>query len=164
MGDYSNFTIRVCGVKDPRVITAIKHEVEEYGSHYYSKIITEGTLELGLNEVRVGTVEEVDDLLHRYVEKGFEDDDGVLHPVEDFYWLIHDEPEYDWLGTIRVHSPGVGDFDGMCDADGSPVIHATVIESMVAEATDLAELKEQFRKLTGADITDAFYDAIKENR
>jgi hypothetical protein len=171
MGDYSNFSITVRGVDNPFAIKAIKAEVDGYtGGTYYERETTFHSLTLGANDVSLGTVGEIVDFLEVLIEKGVEDDDGEMQPVGDFSWWVNDEPAYEWMGTVAIHVPGVGDFGGSCDADGNPMVNSSDVADLVEAATDLATLKAEVEKLTGGKVlnawhatTAALYAAKKEN-
>lgn len=75
---------------------------------------------------------------------------------QDFAFVVHDDPKYEWLGTIHMHVPGLDDFTGECDAEGRVVINGEEIVRLIDKATDLDELRAEIAQRTGAEHTKAF--------
>jgi hypothetical protein len=69
--------------------------------------------------------------------------------VPDFPFAVHDEPMDEFLGTIRMHVPGLPDFSAECDADGVVRVSPGQVLQLVDEATDLATLRADVAALTG---------------
>jgi hypothetical protein len=80
----------------------------------------------------------------------------VSLPPADFAYLVHDEPKYEWMGTITIHVPGFGeDFQGDCDADGRPMLDGSKILPLIDKATDLDDLKAKIKLVSGQAHLDA---------
>lgn len=166
MGDRSNLNLTVRGATDPRVRAAVVELFESYagprsdgfGSYYEDEEDSAaGSLDLGAHEVRVGSVDELDEALQALVTDGTEDENGDHVLVEDFAWQLYDEPEYDWNGDLRVHVPGLPDFSAECDANGSPIIAPPFLVQLVDDATDLDALRRRIRAVTGTDHDEALH-------
>lgn len=179
MGDYNNLTLDA-SQGDPDVQQKVKEAFEKYsgGYNHYTEEITATDVSFGANEVRVGSVEDLARDLTTLIAEGFAKEcatcdgtgvvandggflrldcedcqgKGALHvDVEDFPFGVHDEPGYDWLGTLIMHVPGMApDFVGCCDADGTPTVYGTDLIVRVNEATSLDELRLDLAVLTGA--------------
>ena len=185
MGDYSNLTVDAT-VSHPDVQQKVKEAFEEYsgGSDHYVEDIDGGGVMIGANDVRVGSVEELDADLRRLIDEGFDkgcdvcdgtgtvtdrggfmrkdcddcDASGEVHvDVDDFPYSIHDDPLYEWLGTIIIHVPGLEpDFRGQCDSEGNPTVTGGDLIERVEKAMSLEEVREFIAVLTGATHTAAW--------
>lgn len=67
----------------------------------------------------------------------------------EFAWLVYDEPSVEFLGTITAYKPGLGQFEGDCNADGNVVVASEKITKVLYEATTLDEAREKIDALTG---------------
>lgn len=73
----------------------------------------------------------------------------VTMKAPDFAFEVYEDPKYEWLGSIYMHTPGADDFLGECDADGQVVINATVLIELVNQAESLDALRTEIAKRTG---------------
>lgn len=180
VGDYSNFSMTAY-VADPAVQAAVKTAYEEYAGSfsYYQEDQEDDYISLGSNDVRMGSVEQLVDDLRNLISTGIDcptcESEGTVPGAEvaevtctrcsgsgrvtvtDFAFSVNDEPKYEWMGTIVIHVPGMDDFTGLCDAEGTPTLTSTEVTALVNGATDLDELKAALAKLTG----DAHMQALR---
>jgi len=179
MGDTSNFNVRAV-IPDPEVRQAIyAHLQSQYvpnGAWLYTDEVKGSTVLLGVGDISFGTVDECESDLLQLIKDGFEEvtckvckgkglvpdseTETCLHcagecnyplPVPDFAFEVYDEPKYEWLGTIRMHVPGLPDFSGECDADGVVRPNPTELMDLIDRTTDLDELRRDLAVLTGRD-------------
>lgn len=172
MADYSNFRVQLTA-PTPELALAIKEYIDQRftAGCYFHEDVEDDSLDLGANEVRLGSVDELHTWLTVLVEDGWthecptcegektvrvgdmntlcttcEGNGKVTEPVPDFPWQINDEPAYEYLGSIVFHTPGLTNFTGMCDADGTVIVDTGWLLKTVEDATDLEDLKTLVRK------------------
>ena len=47
--------------------------------------------------------------------------DELVSAAPEVAFLAWEDPRYEWLGTVVAYVPGVGQFTGPCDAQGTPL-------------------------------------------
>lgn len=181
MGDTSNLTLELPSA--PAILlTHIRAMFDNYasGAYHYEDDVSEDEVTLGANDISVGTVDQLASDFDRLqtqaadIEcpvcegRGTKDEkdcvrcntQGWVSVTADLAYRIHDDPAYEWLGSLQMHVPGLPDFASACDADGKPTPSVNELMSAVDEATDLDELKQRVRDLTGKELSTAF-DTVK---
>lgn len=67
-------------------------------------------------------------------------------------WIISEDPKYEWLGEVAVHHPDFPLFTSECDADGQPVLSASVIAHALADPDTALD---KIRDAAGLDVLEA---------
>lgn len=191
MADTSNFNVRAV-IPDPEVrdavYTHVKNSFLPPGTFVYNDTNDDGAVELGASDISLGDAEECFDSLLKLIENGISEwECTVCHgegkiadgstclrcagdcyydlAVPDFAFVVYDEPKFEWMGSIRMHAPGLPDFSGDCDADGNVrVDHSAVldlVDKITGEEEDLpgavAEMRREIAALTGRDHVAVIY-------
>lgn len=144
MGDVNNFNFYAV-ITDPDVRKAVRAELDDYtGTYVYNDEETTTTLSFAANGVSQGSVDTCFASVLAMIRDGV---DGL--PIPDFPFTVNDEPQYEFLGSYRIHVPGLPDFAGDCDADGNVVISVDELLKTVDEATDLETLRADLAVRTG---------------
>jgi hypothetical protein len=147
MSDRTNLTMTVLST-DPEVRAGARAAFEEYsgGDMHFEDVDDDTEIMIGANEVVVGSASDLARDLDALIEQG----------EKDFAYYVHEDPAYEWLGSVVIHVPGLTpDFMGSCDADGMPVLEAAHIDEILAIADD-TEMRIQLRLRAGREHTEAF--------
>src|SRR5438445_2461387 len=78
-----------------------------------------------------------------------EEEGHITLPVPDFAFSVNDEPQDEFLGTLRIHVPGLPDFSSDCDGNGAVVVPGTKLLPLISEANNLEGLRADVATLTG---------------
>lgn len=176
MGDYGNFNLTAWS-SDGDTLEAIRDfcvNGDYSGTYIYADDMEPGiSFNFGANDVSLGSVGQAADGLLDLIKDGVEDytcpvckgkgrrpgsedeclrckGEGYYHlPIRDFAFIVHDEPKYEWMGSIFIHVPGLPDFEGECDADGVVQVNAKQLITLLDEASDLDALRAEAAALTG---------------
>lgn len=168
MGDYTNLTLDVHSA-DPTVRKAVRAIFEDYsGTFTYRDEEDDISLSIGVNEAPCGSandlasalVSAMDEAKHE-TECGFCKGEGcencdhsgtVMVTLAPFAFTVWEDPKYEWLGELWEYAPGAGAYSAECDADGQAVLSTSTVLGLVRKATDLAALKADVDRLTGAPV------------
>lgn len=168
MGDYTNLTMHVYSA-DPTVRTAARGIFQDYsGTCTFENEETDTCLSIGVNEARCGSAQELASALttamtdpSHEADCGFCKGEGcencdhsgtVMVTLAPFAFTVWEDPKYEWLGELWEYAPGAGAYSAECDADGQAVLSTSTVLGLVRKATDLAALKADVDRLTGAPV------------
>lgn len=131
----------------------IRRQLTEYsgGGFVHSDRAT-GTVSYENAYADTGAVDQCFDAMVKLIENG---------DVPDFAFEVNNEPVDEYLGTIRMHVPGLPDFSGECDADGGVRVNASEVHALLDKATDLDSLHRDLAALTGRHHTAALHPQEK---
>lgn len=181
MGDYSNLTFTV-PLPPKALLKYLDEAFRQYsGSHWhYDETVTEAEIRLGANDVSVGSVDQLSSDMDTLRDETQEVDcpdcngttqitnesnewvgcgrciaNGTINVRADLAYTVHEDPLYEWMGSLVAYAPGLPLFSSECDADGSPVVSTSTVVALVNKATDLDELKARVNTLGGKAVLEA---------
>ena len=147
MGDQTNLTMRIAST-DAAVRAAAREAFENYsgGMLHWDEQEDDNSLFIGANECAVGSASDLAGDLDQVIAEG----------ETDFAYYVHEDPAYEWLGSVVIHVPGLTpDYTGECDADGVPALLTAHLDQLLAIEDD-AELRVQLRMRSGRVHLDAY--------
>jgi hypothetical protein len=123
MGDYTYFTMTVHKMR-PKKLLELENLIGFCPTYSSDPKHIEIGVTFNLDEVRCGSV--------------FEWAPEIVKMSAPAVWEMHEDPKYEWLGTIAAYHPTVGLWVGDCDADGNTVVNYFRLESCGILAPDLS--------------------------
>ena len=88
---------------------------------------------------------------------------GILKDLRCVF-EIHEDPKYEWLGTLCMYHPDLGMLASQCDADGSPLVSVNQVLKLIKDGYSPAERAEAIERMLGLDYLEKFRElTIEEN-
>lgn len=118
---------------------------------------------------RVWQVADVDRMLDN--EVSFTDDQFRCGGTEELAEIlkdlgcvfdIHEDPKYEWLGTLCMYHPDLGMLTSQCDADGSPLVSVDQVLKLLKDGYSPAERAEAIERMLGLDYLEKFRELTIE--
>lgn len=64
-------------------------------------------------------------------------------------FVIWEDPNHEWLGSVCMYAPDLGRYDAECDADGNPVFEISSLLEKADQQATVGDFREQLEKLGG---------------
>ena len=80
---------------------------------------------------------------------------GALAELPGISFVLWEDPQYQWLGDLRAHTPELGLFAAACDANGNVCLQPAELLAIIARHETKAEIVAAVERATGKPWLDA---------